>query len=321
MNNKPIIDIIMEDTFKKEPTSATDYYSMMYFGKDEEIVCLLSDKNYKPLPTFDGDSFLIKLFKGRKLKRFDDIFNLAMDNKYILSTINEVSKQGQTPLMVAVEQSLSNEIDVLLSHGANVNVLTYGNKTLAMLAVEECNYLDVIKILDKNPDLINKLDNSGNNILHYVAQNRFNDMHKWAFNYDLTSLINRKNDVGNTPILMGSFSNSRVENFKCLVELGADLTIKNSVGESVLDALSNKDFHSSQLQCFCYLVERGDIQLKLRGGCEILKNNFTKSTYAMLESMGKISVWNAQYTKKALLNDINNVVDKENNKFKKPFKM
>jgi len=125
---------------------------------------------------------------------------------------------------------------------------------------------DILKIYRNNPKClklifdynlnngpIDRSDNNGNNIIHYIVMNNDAETlssvlnHVNYFNLFSTSVINMQNKNGDTPMHIAVRNNNEVIS-KMLDNAGADLTIKNRRGERIKEDERSNGFDMSDFQ-------------------------------------------------------------------------
>ena len=125
---------------------------------------------------------------------------------------------------------------------------------------------DILKIYRNNPKClklifdynlnngpIDRSDNNGNNIIHYIVMNNDAETlssvlnHVNYFNLFSTSVINMQNKNGDTPMHIAVRNNNEVI-AKMLDNAGADLTIKNRRGERIKEDERSNGFDMSDFQ-------------------------------------------------------------------------
>jgi len=126
----------------------------------------------------------------------------------------------------------------LMSSGyseSEVNTICKNNESLLMIAVKNNNYLTAKLLLEKGAD-INTENIAGVTPLHIIARSDHKDADRiLALMIRNTNLnINAKDLEGYTP-LMRAVEYEKIEMIKKLVELKADLNVKNNYGFTVVD--------------------------------------------------------------------------------------
>ncbi|KAJ8013614.1 hypothetical protein DPEC_G00031630 [Dallia pectoralis] len=179
---------------------------------------------------------------------------------------NVPDKMGYTPLMVAAMKGYSRLVQILVQHGADVNLKTCSGKNCLMLACF-CGHLDIVKYLRENGASWGPQDRAGCTALHWavdgghlpVIQHMIQDgcevdvrdtvsiwtplMRVSAVTGDaaVASLlitagadVNVRDRDGKTPLMIAVLNNHEGL-VKLLLENGADRSIKNEFGSSATE--------------------------------------------------------------------------------------
>jgi len=168
---------------------------------------------------------------------YDDYFSaIDNDNAIVVSALfqrgfdpNTVNPRGQHGLLVALRESSLKVVDVLLAHtGTDVEVRTPQDESPLMLAAlkgltEVCE-----KLISRDAD-VNK---TGWTPLHYAATGGHAVIIQLLL--DKHAYIDAASPNGSTPLMMAAMygTSSAV---KQLLDAGADVTLKNSLGLAALD--------------------------------------------------------------------------------------
>ena len=86
-----------------------------------------------------------------------------------------MTKDGQTPLSVAVGLRPLNVVELLLANGANVNAVGFEGWTALHVAVQ-ANNIEAVKLLLANKPNVNAVDNDGRTPLHMASRRGYTDI-------------------------------------------------------------------------------------------------------------------------------------------------
>lgn len=184
-----------------------------------------------------------------------DIFESV---SWLLSKKVDISKQNiykETAGFYAIYSRNSSILQLLVDYGLNINHLNVSNRSILQEALNSANG-SVIRYLLQATTLFSNIDIHGNNLLFDAVLNPNNNTLQ-----HLASLkqidINHVNKAGNTILhLRNVLENNDLAQF--LISLGADPTIPNSKGESLL----------------FYLVQKGESSIRLIKFISSMKFNF-----------------------------------------------
>ncbi len=173
--------------------------------------------------------------------------------------VNQSNNYKFTPLHVLSDQKTRSQdiTNLLISHGADVNAKQQDDYTPIMEAAESDN-TDFIKCLHKNNASLNEYEAKGNTALHLA-------------------------------ILKGRYNAA-----KTLIELGADVSIKNSQGKTALDLA--KDKNATELIPLLYkknIVQK--IGKKLNAFFNIIRRIVTGSIFSTSPHVPPSSTTKAPY--------------------------
>ncbi|MBQ0003206.1 MAG: ankyrin repeat domain-containing protein [Treponema sp.] len=194
----------------------------------------------------------------RVLNSTDGLFEAMITS----SNINSVDSEGNTPLLIALEQNASLEkIKYLIDLGSNVNArnregnsaLYYAvlndNKEIGMMLLAQnanifsANNKDISPLklaltTSGNEWLINsktitETDGSGNTALHYAADWKLSKATGYLIQKGAN--VNARNANGQTPLFSAAKSNA-VNTISILVNKGADINSRDTLGSTPLHA-------------------------------------------------------------------------------------
>ncbi|XP_010867031.1 fibronectin type 3 and ankyrin repeat domains 1 protein isoform X3 [Esox lucius] len=179
---------------------------------------------------------------------------------------NVPDRMGYTPLMVAAMKGFSGLVQILVQHGADVNMKTSSGKNCLMLACF-CGHLDIVKYLRKNGAGWCSQDGAGCSALHWavdgahlpVIQHMIQDgcevdvrdgVSIWTPLMRVSAVtgeaavaallitagadVNARDRDGKTPLMIAVLNNHEGL-VKLLLENGADRWIKNEFGSSAME--------------------------------------------------------------------------------------
>ena len=193
---------------------------------------------------------------------FDDVRN----TEAIKSLYNE---EGFTPLHYAADVGNSDVIELLLKHGANINVTSKCGKRALDVAVDRGNtkiirlllengaesdfadnvgcthlhfavkhgYIEVIKFLLDNGTKIDVTDGEGSTPLHYAAYERVNRMIKFLIEHGAD--INVTNKSGQIPLHLAVCRFPCITTVKLLLEYGSKIDVTDNNGYKPIDLARN----------------------------------------------------------------------------------
>jgi ankyrin repeat protein len=174
---------------------------------------------------------------------------IEKDNATLVSALlqrgfdpNTVNPKGQHGLLIALRESSLKVVDVLLAHtGTDIEVRTPQDESPLMLAALK-GLTDVCERLIARDADINK---PGWTPLHYAATGGHIEIIQLLLDHH--AYIDAASPNGSTPLMMAAMYGSPSA-VKLLLEAGADVTVKNSLGLTAVDfALEAKRTESANI--------------------------------------------------------------------------
>ena len=170
--------------------------------------------------------------RNSKIWNIIDIVNLLLEHG---ADVNLTNNRGRTALMLAARNSNKDSnvetVKLLLEYGANVNVVNNDRMTALMLAAcysNEDSNIETVKLLLEHRANVNLVDNEGWTALMKAARN-FNEC-------------------------------SNIETVKLLLEHGANVKIKNNDGKTFFNYFDNE--HYSECLDIIFLIEHQKLCMK-----------------------------------------------------------
>lgn len=137
------------------------------------------------------------------------------------------NRDGDTALHNAVRMNQRESGEFLISRGANIYSLNSSGQSPLFLALSGTSIREWII----NPTTINAKDGLGNNMLHYAAEWRLNNVIPIIIRNGLS--VEEANATGETPVFMATKTNSP-STITVLVDNNSNLFARDSQGNSVL---------------------------------------------------------------------------------------
>ncbi len=162
-----------------------------------------------------------------------------------VKNINLKNKKGTTALTNAVSRNSADVVAFLIKKGADINTVDKDGNTLSYYLINSFGvrnkeaFETKLKVLENNGLVINKLQNSGNTLLHIAAnENNLALLKRLAeFNID----VNAKNKEGITALQIAAMKAKDDKIIKYLLSVGADKNIKTDFDETVYDLASENE--------------------------------------------------------------------------------
>jgi len=137
------------------------------------------------------------------------------------------NREGDTALHIAVRMNQKDSSEFLISRGASIFSGNSAGKSPLYIAFTSNGIREWII----NPTTINARDGLGNNMLHYAAEWKFNNVIPVIIKNGLS--VEEANATGETPIFMAVKTNS-TSTIKVLVDNNANINARDSQGNSIL---------------------------------------------------------------------------------------
>jgi len=189
-------------------------------------------------------------------------------------SVNEIDSSGFTPLEYAINKNNANIVQMILNYGLkheinlNVNEKDNSGNLPLIKAINKNNFDMIYAILDyynrKNIN-INIKDNNGNTPLILLYKNYKNNkksdssMFNKIFDYLLEHYDINQTDVSGNSILYYAICNKDIDVMKKLLNMDANLFLKNNFKKSPMDiAFNQKDY-----DVFKTIIEYGNIDFNI----------------------------------------------------------
>jgi len=137
------------------------------------------------------------------------------------------NREGDTALHIAVRMNQKDSSEFLISRGASI----FSNNSAGQSPLFIAFTSNGIREWIINPTTINARDGLGNNMLHYAAEWKFNNVIPIIIRHGVS--VEEANATGETPIFMAVKTNS-TSTIKVLVDNNANLNARDSQGNSIL---------------------------------------------------------------------------------------
>uniref|UniRef100_W5MM82 Fibronectin type III and ankyrin repeat domains 1 n=1 Tax=Lepisosteus oculatus TaxID=7918 RepID=W5MM82_LEPOC len=186
-------------------------------------------------------------------------------------------KLGFTPLMVAAQKGFFRLVQILVEHGADVNLQNASGKNSLMLACF-AGHLDVIKYLRKCGATWETHDLGGCTAMHWAADGGQMPVISYMINDGCKVDVKDSGSLW-TPLMRVSAVTGDADVASLLISAGADVNVKDKDGKTPLmvAALNN---HEDLVQL---LLEKG-------ADCQI-KNEFGAGVIEMAKAFGRQTSW------------------------------
>lgn len=159
--------------------------------------------------------------------------------------INAKNNQGYTPLTYALRRKSEQMVNTLMKNGASVEIIdNKGNNLVGHLfdSFDESEALFFYRFMDflQNKGInVLKKQAGGNTIAHLSAEKLSPQLIQKAV--ALGAQLNTLNDEGYTPLHIVAAKASDAELLKIFIELGSDIALPTSYGETVLEIASENE--------------------------------------------------------------------------------
>jgi len=290
-NNYKAMKYLVEHGAEVNAKNNFDYSSLLYFCQHDNLdgVIYLVEHGAKVDDSErSGDTSLMFACKNG----FDEIMKYLVENN---ADINAKNSWGHTPLMYASEAGNLLAVQYLLQHGAHINEKNNRGDSPVLLACK-ANHIKVMEFLIINGADILEIGQEGRTLIMYAAMKKDIRYLNSIFEADIYQNqkgleecekvnkpyvirnINATDQMGFTA-LMHAVINGNKEIVKCLLDNGADITIKNKRGQTAAffainssnkeivkllirsdpDLINNKDELGAKLLLFG--VKKGNLEI------------------------------------------------------------
>lgn len=210
--------------------------------------------------------------------------------KYLIehgADVNVVSGDQDTPIMWASKHNNFEVVKLLLKHGAkeSINVANKEGVTTAIWVASN-NNLEMLRLLVENGVNINKRDNRGYVPMDFALQNDNEEMMLFLIESGLK--FEEKLAITKEPPLIWFAYKNNLKLVKILVEKGAKVNVKSSVGDTpLMFAVNNNNYEMVQ-----YLVNHGaEVTAKNNDGDTLIqiagRNRNRRIVQLLLEHIGQ----------------------------------
>ncbi|XP_067659947.1 ankyrin-3-like [Haliotis asinina] len=186
-----------------------------------------------------------------------EIFDLMVRKGANMSLVNE---DKQTILHMACEEGHSEIVKYILTENVvNINGRDDGGKTPVQMAAEQ-GYLDIVALLEGKGADMSVVDDRGENILHtLILDGQLNLAIYLLTQKNVVQNINKKSLTGRTPVMVAALWGQR-DLFDILVKNGADLTLEDADGNSILHLACK-----GSVDIVKYLLSNNVVDINARG--------------------------------------------------------
>ncbi|EAY23421.1 hypothetical protein TVAG_070850 [Trichomonas vaginalis G3] len=234
---------IMNECFKKRsPDKDRDTMSYAIISHNIDFITFMMDEYNREIllstscKHYNLHAFFIYLDRTKDFEtclEYATYFNIPKLCEYLITHGADVkSPNGATAFYNAILMDHKDVVDLLRSHGADINLkFNQFGQSYLLIAVRENNLQNVEALLSYGAD-INTTDYSGLSVIHYATMNNYTEL----LNYLVTSGVDVNiTDNQNQTALHIAVLNTQYENCKILLEHGARADIANNRGETALD--------------------------------------------------------------------------------------
>ncbi|XP_067653188.1 serine/threonine-protein phosphatase 6 regulatory ankyrin repeat subunit A-like [Haliotis asinina] len=171
----------------------------------------------------DGDNILHLACRGGNVK----IVNYILIQNIV--DINAKNSDGETPVMLAANSGDREIFDSLVRKGADLSVIDEDGDNILHLACRGGNVKILLLESGADPSLVNR---DGDNVLHLACMRWDEEVVKQVLKLHALN-INCRGSNGMTPLLLAAEYNT-YNVFELLLQSGADLSVADSDGNSIL---------------------------------------------------------------------------------------
>ncbi|MCI2229042.1 ankyrin repeat domain-containing protein [Polaribacter sp. MSW13] len=165
-------------------------------------------------------------------------------SKYV-KNINLKNKKGLTALTNAVHRNSVDVVEFLLEKGADITTTDKEGNTLSYYLINNFStkkpevFENKLKVLEKNGLVVNKLQSSGNTLLHIATQKNNLALLKRLASFKID--VNTKNKKNLSALQIAVMKAKDVKIIKYLLSIGADKSVKTDFEESIFDLASENE--------------------------------------------------------------------------------
>ena len=160
--------------------------------------------------------------------------------------VNTMDNNGYTPLIYAIGNKDLQIINLLLSNGANVNLIPLNNiDPSPLIMTAKLGYTDIAQLLLKNKANVSASDYMGAKALHYAAL--YNDTVLTQLLLEYHANVNDTTNEGETPLLIAAYNGSN-QVFEMLMQQNANLEFSDRKGYTPLMLASQNGHYNMVLR-------------------------------------------------------------------------
>jgi hypothetical protein len=202
-----------------------DENGLIEFDWKKYLLCLVNNKEYIPVInlSFNTQPF----FRDNK------------DNYYCMNSDGSVSKTDQIPGSLEENYSINDISHICFIKKIKLdNEIDYINKfadNLIKIEITKDNYRNIKRYIDNGLN-IKYIDNSNNNLLHIVIENKCNEIKLVKYLIDNGVNVNHKNKYGDIPLHLVTVKNLDI--IKLLIDSGSNILEVDNEGHSIFENLS-----------------------------------------------------------------------------------
>ena len=189
--------------------------------------------------TSSQKTLLIKLvlLESNQFPILFDIIKKKLTNEELISLVNLPDDNSNTPLLYAAFKGDYEKADILIKHGAKVEMRNFMGLSVMHMAAQGDKPNMLIFFKEKYNFSVLDRDFPGNTPLHWAChmaqENSINFLLTWMND---VNVLDRK---GQTPLHLGIYK-LRPKMIKKLIKKGADVNLKDFTGRSVMDILNDQ---------------------------------------------------------------------------------